>query len=394
VSGSAGRAVLFAGNLAELAGSCVVGAWTAQALVEAGYLVDVITLVSPGLAAIDAACGTRLAGDRRLTVHQAPPWIHPHRTPFPLRLALLRRMLLERWARAFVARTDPDLVISTTDETDLGRPAVQYIHFPWGYWPRPDADLRWFHVAPLVRAYRGIAHALGGFRASRMAANTTLANSEWTASIYRAWHRLPAEILHPPVPVHGRGLPWRERDDTVLTVARMSPEKRLLEAIAIVRRVREAGWPLRLAICGRRLDRGYQRRVARAIAATGGWAELHLDLPRDELVAQMARARYGLHTMIDEHFGIAVAELVRMGCLTFVHASGGARAIVDEPLLCFAGDAEAVDCIVRCCADSALRDGLRDHLAARAPLFGTEPFTKSLLAHCEALRAATGINRR
>ena len=42
----------------------------------------------------------------------------------------------------------------------------------------------------------------------------------------------------------------------------------------------------------------------------------------------MAQHRYGIHTMENEHFGIGVAEMVRAGCIPFVHDSGGPVEIV------------------------------------------------------------------
>ena len=58
------------------------------------------------------------------------------------------------------------------------------------------------------------------------------------------------------------------------------------------------------------------------------WARAHLDLSREDLVTLMSRNRYGIHGMVGEHFGIAVAELVQAGCVTFVHDVGGPVEIV------------------------------------------------------------------
>lgn len=389
MTASRARALLFAGNLKEAGGGCVVSAWTAQALVDDGYRLALYTWESPGLATIDRDCGTSLSDHPRVTVHEAPAWMRRWIARPPLPLALLRRMLLERWLRGIVARDDPDLVVATANETDLGRPAVQYLHYPWGYWPRPDVELRWFHLAPLVRLYRGAARLVGGFSAAGMAANTTLANSAWTADLYRRLYGLPVEVLYPPVPVPGKGLAWHEREDIVLAVGRIDPCKRLVEAVDIVRRLRQAGHDLRLVICGRPFDPAYVGEVTRAVAEAGPWAELQLDLDREALVALMARARYGLHTMIDEHFGIAVAEMVRMGCLTFVHDSGGARDIVADPRLCYATEEQAVARIAACRDDPSLGADLRQHLTRRAALYGTAPFVEGLIAACRRLRAAT-----
>ena len=45
--------------------------------------------------------------------------------------------------------------------------------------------------------------------------------------------------------------------------------------------------------------------------------------PRDEILKVFARAKVGLHTMKEEHFGIAVVEMMSAGLVTLAHASGG-----------------------------------------------------------------------
>ena len=38
-----------------------------------------------------------------------------------------------------------------------------------------------------------------------------------------------------------------------------------------------------------------------------------------------ARAKVGLHTMKEEHFGISIVEMMTAGLITIAHASGGPR---------------------------------------------------------------------
>ena len=45
--------------------------------------------------------------------------------------------------------------------------------------------------------------------------------------------------------------------------------------------------------------------------------------PRDEILKVYARAKVGLHTMKEEHFGIAIVEMMSAGLVTITHASGG-----------------------------------------------------------------------
>ena len=45
--------------------------------------------------------------------------------------------------------------------------------------------------------------------------------------------------------------------------------------------------------------------------------------PRDEILKVFARAKVGLHTMKQEHFGIAIVEMMSAGLVTIAHSSGG-----------------------------------------------------------------------
>ncbi len=385
------RALLLIGNLQETGGGLMVGAWAAQALAR-DHRLTVLSWEHGDLADLDRTYGTHLTGLPNIEVIAMPNGLRRAFVPAHGRLALLRSMLLMRLGRRLAARLAPACIVSTAGETDLGRPLLQYIHYPWMAWPRPEVDLRWYHWGPAVRLYRGLAAAIGGYRTGRAARNISLVNSDWTRAVFEGCYGAPASVLHPPVPVEGEGLPWEERDDAVVCIARFSHEKRLLEALAIVRRLRETGHPLDLHLCGLPCDEAYLRRLRAAVAEAGPWAHLHVDLPRTRLFAIAGRCKYGLHAMIDEHFGIAVAEMLRLGCLPFVHRSGGPREIVDDDRLTWADEKEAVARIAACRDDPALCRALRNHAAARGRHFSASAFMDALLAHCARLPEPTASN--
>jgi glycosyltransferase involved in cell wall biosynthesis len=83
--------------------------------------------------------------------------------------------------------------------------------------------------------------------------------------------------------------------------------------------------------------------------------------------------------MENEHFGIAVAEMLRAGCIPFVHDSGGPVEIVGgRGELHFqdaAGGAQALAAAMR---DPARQEGLRRSLAERRNLFSAEEFCSTL----------------
>jgi glycosyltransferase involved in cell wall biosynthesis len=71
----------------------------------------------------------------------------------------------------------------------------------------------------------------------------------------------------------------------------------------------------------------------RALAqANSSWVTLHEDISRGVLAELVARQRYGMHAQIDGDFGMAVAEMLRAGCIPFVHNSGGPPEIVGHTI--------------------------------------------------------------
>jgi glycosyltransferase involved in cell wall biosynthesis len=228
-----------------------------------------------------------------------------------------------------------------------------------------------------------------------MYANVTLANSGWIAARIRALHGIEAETLHPPAPGAFPAVPWEARRPGFVCVGRLSPEKRVEDAVAILAEVRRVHPEVELHVVGSPDQAAYGRRVRALVAAHGGWVFLHENLPRPALTDLLSRQRWGIHAMPDEHFGIAVAEMVRAGCIPFVPTTGGPREIVgDEPALLFDSPADAVRRITAVLGDERLQAELRRRLAARAPLFTPERFAARLRALVAQVAGSAAASRR
>jgi glycosyltransferase involved in cell wall biosynthesis len=375
------RRVLFVQpSLDPPGGGNLVAAWMLQAL-RADNDVTLLACERPSLEHCNRWYGTALAADDfRFALAPLPIRAIGRITPTPM--SLVRNMLLMRDAR----RRAPayDVVVTCNNEGDLGdRPAVQYVHFPMLWLGRPETDLRWYHQQPaLIRAYYRLTVRLTGYSVERMRRNLTLANSAYIGARIRALHGIEPTVLHPPVPGEFPDVPWEARANGVVAIGRLSPEKRFEDIVAIVATVRERHPDVVLHVVAA-TDRpsAYGRRIRALAAAHAGWVRLHVDVSRDELLALVARQRYGIHAMPDEHFGIAVAEMLRAGCLPFVPDTGGAAEIVgDAPALRFGSPTEAaarIDAVLR---DADLRAVLRRHCAARREGFTTAHFVQGFRA--------------
>jgi glycosyltransferase involved in cell wall biosynthesis len=347
---------------------------------------SLLTWEPPDLAACNRYFGTSLRpGDFRL--HLVPAVVRRLGRLTPTSASLLKHTYLVRSGHALAARHD--VVLGANNEVDFGRPGVQYIHYPKIGMARPEADLHWYHASQtLLGLYARLCARVGHFSTARMRANLTLVNSAYIGDLVRSLHGIEPVVLHPPVPGDFPPVPWEERADAFVCIGRISREKRIETIVDVLRRVRAAGGEVGLHVVGTPDDPPCWRRVRALAREHAAWMTLHTDLPRAELVRLVAHQRWGIHAMAEEHFGIAVAEMVRAGCIVFVPDDGGQVEIVgEEARLRWTSPEDAVGKILATLADTSRQAALRAHLAERAGLFSTERFCSELRALVRDLSA-------
>ena len=346
-----------------------VAAWVLQALAPV-HRVTVLSWRPVEIDPINRFFGTYLrAGDFNSIVVPKSWRAIPDHLPVPA--ALIRLSLLMRYTRR--VSKGFDVLFGVYNETDFGRRGIQYVHYPTYLRPRPEVDLRWYHASDsLVNGYYALADWIADFSLERMKQNLTLVNSDWTgAQLYR-FLGIPARTLYPPVVDPAPGVPWGARKNGFLALGRISPEKEYERVMAILARVREHVPDLTLTIVGTwdRHVRRYRDRLFGLAKSLGPWIEFRQDASRDEVRELMATHRYGIHGMREEHFGMAVAEMARAGCIVWVARGGGPMEIVGrEPMLMYGGEDEAVEKIVRTLGDPI------EQLRLRMGLTTTERFS-------------------
>jgi glycosyltransferase involved in cell wall biosynthesis len=258
----------------------------------------------------------------------AAAWAGPQ---LPARSALLRRWFL-RHVEEF------DTAVSTANEFGLPIPSVQYVHFPQ------------FNGAatPAASAGRlnGLWSHLGGVGDRTLPADATLlTNSAWTADVVEGIYGRRPSVCFPPVDPVPTARPWGEREEGIVTLGRLAPDKRPLRAVEVVDAVRERGHDLHLHVVGSapRAYRSYVRRVE-AAAAERPYVTVERDASRERVETLLGTHRYALGTKPEEHFGMALAESVAAGMLAFAPASGGQREVLDgQPELLYADVDDAAE---------------------------------------------------
>ena len=352
-----------------------VAAWVLQALAPV-HRVTVLSWRPVEIDPINRFFGTYLRADDFKSIVVPNSWrVIPDRLPVPA--TLIKLSLLMRYTRT--VSNGFDVLFGVYNETDFGRRGIQYVHYPTYLRPRPDVDLRWYHGPPIaLSAYYSLADRLADFSLERMKQNLTLVNSDWTGAQVHRFLGIPTRTLYPPVVDPAPGAPWAERKNGFLALGRLSPEKEYERVMTILARVREHVPDLTLTIVGTwdRHVRRYRDRLIALARSLGSWIEFRHDASRDEVRALMAAHRYGIHGMREEHFGMAVAEMARAGCIVWVARGGGQMEIVGrEPVLMYGTEDEAVEKIVRTVGDPIEQLRLRMRLTT-TDRFSTHHFVE------------------
>jgi glycosyltransferase involved in cell wall biosynthesis len=364
-------------NVGPRGGSNAVAAWTLQALREE-FDVTLATSRPIDFESVNQSFGTSLR-DGDFAVRKAPRYYRIALRCLPVQGALMEACMLMRWAQTVARQEHFDVIMSTQNEADFNRRSIQYVHYPWVYMPRPEIEMRWFHRIPgFLALYRGACARLARCSNEGLRRNLSLANSSFVAGKIKQAHGTQAKILYPPVPGVFPPIPWEQRRRAVVAVGRMGAIKRWEMAIDIVDRVRRNGFDLGLTLICHRDDPEYGRRIA-ALAESRPWFRILYELSREQLVGEVAHHRYGIHTMENEHFGIGPAEILRAGCIVFVHNSGGAAEIVaHRPELTFSDAAEGAEKLADAVNDPLRERELRTFVDSRRDCFSTERFCDGL----------------
>jgi len=389
------RVLIVQSTLRPPGGTQAVAAWMVEAL-KGTCDVGLACWEPPVFADVNRAYGTTIR-DRDVTVHAVPSAYRRIAAAVPLSLALFRWALVLRLARRVSGSYD--VLISAENEADLGREAIQYIHYPRQLRPRPAADLRWYHrPRVLLAAYYAVCDRLTGFTLAGVRRNRTLANSEWTAARVRELDgEVHISVLPPPVAPVEISLPWEERANGFLCIGRIAAEKEIEKVIAIVEGVRKQAPGVELHLIGSRgSEEAYYEQVRALVAARSSWLHLHEELSRQDLQRMIGSYRYGIHGMRDEHFGMATAEMVEGGCIVFAPDSGGQVEIVGRNSgLLYANPDDAVSKIVSVLESPERQAGLRVELARRQGAFSSDRFMQAIRDAVEAMDpdASVGLRR-
>jgi glycosyltransferase involved in cell wall biosynthesis len=358
----------------SMGGASAVAVWTIEAL-KAAYDVTLITIKRVNLAEFNNFFGSNIQEDE-ITIKQV--WRLSEVIPNGY---LLKVHLAQRYYKQHL--NEYDLAIATNCEMDLGKRGIQYIHIPI----LNDETIKKIGQMPgkllhrqgyLRKIYKYTCVLLSGFCEEQMKQNITLVNSNWTGQNVKEVFGLESQTVYPPVLDDFPIISWKEREEGFVCIGCVSLQKGVETIIEIIRKIRQVKPQIHLHIIGRSSDKKLGKKINRLCSQNADWLFWEKKLSRKQLTALVAQHKYGLHGMLNEHFGIAVAEMVKAGCIPFIPPGGGQTEIVKCNELIYKNIDDAVQKIGYVVTDSAIQKVLREQLQKQSQQFSINIFIESI----------------
>ena len=362
-------------------GSEAVAMWALEAL-KHEYDVSIVTTGAVDLAALNSFYGTAVR-EEEVKVRQLPI---PRMLSGIRSGAAIRGAFIQRATRQVAC--EYDVWFSAYNPCDFGVPGIYLLDLSW------DEELR-TRFAPSPRGFEGLFHRVApvraiylwlGRRISRPSGrdlfsgeDVLLANSGWVASVIERKHGVRYGVLYPPVPGGFADAPFESRNDDFACIGRISEEKRLERVFEILGKVRARGYQVRLRMTGDFGANKYARKI-QALARSLPWVIPEGSVSEQRKQEILRSCRYGIHGAEGEAFGIAVAEMVKAGCITFAPVEGGPAEVLGHDALLYRDADDAVEKICAVLSRPALRASLLEHLRRQAEKFSAENFMRDLRA--------------
>lgn len=297
------------------------------------------------------------------------------------RLHRLRNALISRHLSKH--EYDVDLIFSVYNElfTHSDGPTIQYIHQPLlnrsVLSDLPGSD------SSAYRLYDGVCGYIEG-QTSFNGRTTVLVNSKWMKPRIASYIDIEPTVLCPPIDVSRFESStcknsWENRDYDFISVGRISREKNLIRNIEILDDVRRRGHNLNYRIVGPRGNKKYYEELKKEVMKHD-FVTLDGRVSRNELVSFLQNSKYGIHGKKNEHFGIAVGEMVAAGVIPFVPNSGGQQELVGGlDSIIYKNKADCANKICRLCSSETLQTEVYNSLPDIQQEFGIDRFREQIL---------------
>lgn len=290
-----------------------------------------------------------------------------------------------------------DLLINNSNTSFLTSPKKKMIS--WVYYPRKDrnisSDLS-IHLPDgpkksffdYKRDFFMLARYFYKFCDRKIRDNDfNYAVSEFTkAAFLRNYDIDPDKVEIVYVPVDIKTSFWKKKKNTVLSVGRITPEKRQLEQIQIAEHLPEYMFTIMGFVENRESVKYFSMCEQYITDNNISNVTLIPDANYKKMQEMLADSEFLLHNLRNEPFGITIVQGIANGCIPIVHNSGGQREAVPVEELRYNNVEEAIEILKQFTnrtreEKSKLLNGLNTHIQSFTEEIFKNKFKDILLKH-------------
>ncbi len=206
-----------------------------------------------------------------------------------------------------------------------------------------------------------------------------IANSRYSAkAIAEVYEINEPKVIYPPVDVEyfQRAYNEEKRENFFVTIGRIERGKMLENSILLAAKSGVKG-----VIIGSLNERDYLNKLIKLKRELNAEIEIVTNLPREELLKVLSKAKVYFHATIGEHFGIPVIEAMASGVIPIVPKESGAYEVVPE--FSYSDIEEAVTLLKSLLENENI--GLRREMKNRALNFSKENFKRNILSEISSI---------
>jgi len=218
-----------------------------------------------------------------------------------------------------------DLIVNTHGDVLPISSHVIYMHYPtFALLKEAPINIK-YYKSLFWRLYFTPYERIQQKLARRLKCKVLLTNSEYSADAIRRHIGINATVLYPPVDIDDflKKSSKPDRDDCVVLCGRFSPEKNYELALDIAQDLPQVKFKIIGASSGKISNTYYNKLKEIVRKKRLKNVEFLRNISRNNQIRIYSRSKVFLHTMVGEHFGIAVVEGMAAGLVPVVHRSGG-----------------------------------------------------------------------
>jgi glycosyltransferase involved in cell wall biosynthesis len=215
--------------------------------------------------------------------------------------------------------------------------AITYCHFPIAKYLIDVENEEYGRLLYGLRCsnildYRENLHSARNMYFDMMKTSNVFTNSEYSRKAIRKTFDIDSTVLSPPVDVDlfRKNVLFssnNKREDTILTISRFHPSKKIENAIRVAKLLKQNGIGRRMKIVGNLSPAmlGYYHYLKQTVQHQdlSDYINFQVNVSFDKLLSLICEAKVYLHPLPGEPFGISTVEAMSAGLIPVVPAIGG-----------------------------------------------------------------------